>query len=154
MSSDLEAHDWEDLSPFRMDQEGIDDVIKNASGCTVTWVAANGQSLGVWVRHALLDGKIWLTTTGNRSKTRAWKRDPRTSLVFSSDYGSVTAVGTIDLHDNAEERTRFLNALFDRGNAPEERREAYLKHMDTPGRLVGPFTVKKYITFDSRKLVF
>ena len=146
---------WEDLSPFRMDQTAIDETITEASGCTVTWVAANGQSMGVWVSHAVIDGEVWLTTTGNRSKTRAWKRDPRTSVVFSHPTrGSVTIVGTIDLHDNAEERTAFLTELFNRGGQPEELRELWMKHMDSEGRLVGPVKVKKYITFDQRKLVF
>jgi hypothetical protein len=68
--------------------------------------------------------------------------------------GSVTIVGTIDLHDNAEERTAFLTELFNRGGQPEELRELWMKHMDSEGRLVGPVKVKKYITFDQRKLVF
>lgn len=146
---------WEDLSSFRMDQAAIDETIEKADGCTVTWVAKNGQPMGVWVSHAVIDGQVWLTTTGNRSKTRAWKRDPRTSVVFGiPGLGSVTIVGTIDLHDNAKERRIFLEKLFDRGGQPEELREAYMQHMDSEGRLVGPVTVKKYITFDQRKLVF
>ena len=154
MTEDLKDALWEDLSPFRMDQATIDETMAKAAGCTVTWVAKNGQSMGVYVSHAIIDGVLWLTTTGNRSKTRAWERDPRTSVVFGVPEGSVTAVGTIDLHDNAEERRIFLDALYDKGGSPEEMREMYMKHMNTPGRLVGPVHVKKYITFDVRKLVW
>jgi|TARA_B100001971_G_C18213748_1_gene552457 hypothetical protein len=154
VSDDLKDAAWEDLSPFRMDEETIHQVIDRAFGCTVTWNAKNGQSMGVWVSHVVMDDQVWLTTTGNRSKTRAWKRDPRTSVVFGDqELGSVTIVGTIELTYDAELRTRFLNKLFDRNGTNAPGREAFLQHMDTEGRMVGPLTVKKYITFDPRKLV-
>lgn len=155
MAKDLKEHKWEDLSPFRMDQKAIDETIEASSGCTVTWVDDTGQSMGVWVSHVVMDGDVWLTTTGNRSKTRAWKRDPRTSVCFGVPaIGSVTIVGTIELRDDPVMRTRFLNTLFNRGGSPEHMRADFLKHMDTAGRLVGPVKVKKYITFDQRKLVY
>ena len=49
-------------------------------------------------------------------------------------------------------RRVFLDALFDKGGDKESERESFMKHMNTEGRLVGPVTVKKYITFDRRKL--
>ena len=67
----------------------------------------------------------------------------------------MTIVGTVDLHDNAEERTRFLETMWDRGNREDdEHRASWLKHMDTDDRLVGPIEVAKYITFDERKLAY
>jgi hypothetical protein len=155
MANDLKEHVWEDLSPFRMDQKAIDECIAAAPGCTVTWVDDTGLAMGVWVSHVVMDGQVWLTTTGNRSKTRAWKRDPRTTVVFGVPaIGSVTIVGTIELRLDPVMRTRFLNTLFDRGGSPEAMRKDFLKHMDTEGRWVGPVKVKKYITFDQRKLVY
>ena len=150
---ELRERMWEDLSPFRLDKEGIDQVINEAAGCAVTWVAPNGRAMGVYVSHAVIDGEVWLTTTGNRSKTRAWKRDPRTAVVFGGPRGSVTLLGSIDMNDDAVQRTRFLNALYDKGGNPEEGRAGFLKHMDSPGRFTGPVKAEKYITFDPQKLV-
>ncbi len=152
---ELRERMWEDLSPFRLDQAGIDQVIAEAGGCAVTWVAPNGRAMGVWVSHAVIDGQVWLTTTGNRSKTRAWKRDSRTAVVFGGPRGSVTLLGSIDMNDDAAQRTRFLNALYDRGGGErsEEGRAGFLKHMDSPGRFTGPIKAEKYITFDPQKLV-
>ena len=65
----VESEKWEDLNPFRMDQEAIDEVLSLAPGCVVTWVAQNGQPMGVWVSYVVMDGEVWVTTTGNRSKT-------------------------------------------------------------------------------------
>jgi hypothetical protein len=153
---ELRERVWEDLSPFRLDQEGIDQVMLEAPGCVVTWVAKNGRAMGVYVTHAIIDGEVWVTTTGNRSKTRAWKRDPRVSAVFGvPGIGSVTLLGTIELSYDPDNRTRFLKSMYGKlmPELPAEALELHLKHMDTPGRLTGPIKVEKYITFDQRKLV-
>jgi hypothetical protein len=151
----VEAEKWEDLSPFRMDQEAIDEVLEQAPGCAVTWVAENGQPMGVWVSFVVMDGEVWVTTTGNRSKTRAWARDARTTAVFGvPGIGSVTIVGRVDLHDDAADRRRFLETLWERGNSDPEKRESWLDHMDSSDRKVGPIHVDKYITFDERKLAY
>jgi hypothetical protein len=153
--TDLKEAKWEDLDPFRMDQEAIDETLEKAPGCVVTWVAKNGRAMGVWVSHAVIDGQVWITTTGNRSKTQAWKRDPRVTAVFhAEDIGSVTLVGSVEMSDDAKHRTRFLNALYDRGTRGEEDRPLYMKHMDTEGRATGPIIAEKYISFDERKLVW
>lgn len=144
---------WEDLNPFRMDQATIDEVMREATGCTVTYVRKDGQPIGVWVSHAFLDGVLYVTTTGNRGKTSAWRRDPRMSATFEvGPKGSVTAIGRVELIDDPELRHRFLSALADRSGLTGEQRELWFKHMDTEGRLTGRVTVEKYVTFDPRKL--
>ncbi len=150
---ELRERMWEDLSPFRLDKEGIDQVIAEAAGCAVTWVAKNGRAMGVYVSHAVIDGEVWVTTTGNRSKTRAWTRDPRTAAVFGGPRGSVTLLGNVELSYDAGNRTRFLNALYDKTGGPEEGRAPWLHHMDSEGRMTGPIKAEKYITFDPQKLV-
>jgi hypothetical protein len=145
--------EWEDLSPFRLDQHGIDLVIRESPGCAVTWVAGNGRAMGVWVTHAVIGGEVWVTTTGNRAKTKAWRRDARTSAVFGvPKLGSVTLLGRIDLRDDDAQRRRFLEELFGRLYHPESVRARWMAAMDTAGRWVGPIHAERYITFDERKL--
>lgn len=144
---------WEDLNPFRLDQAGIDAVIDQAPGCAVTWVARNGRAMGVWVSHTVLDGQVWITTTGNRTKTLAWQRDPRTVAVFGvPKLGSVTLVGRVELSLDAELRRRFLVSLFPRFDHPQGVYDIWMEAMDTEDRYVGPIVAEKYITFDERKL--
>jgi hypothetical protein len=94
-----------------------------------------------------------VTTTGNRSKTRAWARDPRTAAVFGGPRGSVTLLGNVELSYDAKDRRSFLDALWDKTGGPEEGREPWMSHMNTEGRMTGPIKVEKYITFDPQKLV-
>jgi hypothetical protein len=146
---------WEDLNPFRMDQDAINEVMRTAPGCTVTYSRKDGHPMGVWVSHAILDGELYVTTTSNRGKTAAWNRDPRMSAVFSlPGTGAVTVVGRVSLVDDPELRHRFLSALADKSRLSGERRDLWFKHMDTEGRMTGKVTVEKYVTFDERKLVW
>jgi hypothetical protein len=146
---------WEDLSDFRMSRADAFDLIDKAPGCAVTWVRPDGHPLAVWVSHALLDGEIHLTTTDNRPKTRAWGRDARTSAVFAvPGHGSVTAVGRVELSDDATARRRFLQALADKLAIPGPKQASWIGFMDSDGRLTGRLVVERLITFDERKLAF
>jgi hypothetical protein len=146
---------WENLDTFRMDQVAIDEVVREAPGCTVCWTRADGQPLGVWVSHAVLDGIIHLTTTLNRPKTTAWMRDARMSAVFAvPGKGAVTAIGRVELSDDPGLRRRFLEALCDKMHLKGDPRRQWIAHMDSDGRLTGRVSVDRYITFDERKLSF
>ena len=146
---------WEDLNAFRMSDADAWHTIDAAPGCVVTWARRDGHPLGVWVTHAVLDGALWLTTTVGRPKTASWLRDPRLSAVFGvPSMGSVTVVGRISLREDRVMQRRFLVAIRDRLQIPATARESWMEHMDSDGRLLGPVTVEKLITFDERKLEY
>lgn len=144
---------WEQLDSFRMSDEDAYDLIAKAPGCAACWTRQDGHPLGVWVTHVVLDGKIYVTSTENRPKTRAWLRDERTSLVFGvPGLGSVTVVGRVRLTVDPPLQIRFLEAMADNMQLSGKLRLGWLKAMDTTGRLVGCIEVERLITFDERKL--
>lgn len=144
---------WEELDAYRLSRADAFLVVERATGCTVTWTRRDGHPLAVWVWHALLDGEVLVTTTENRPKTAAWRRDPRTSMVFAAPgIGAVTLVGRVSLTDETALRRRFLEALCDKAGLRGEARTAWLGHMDTAGRLTGRLAIEKIISFDERKL--
>jgi hypothetical protein len=146
---------WEDLNAFRMSDADAWRTIDAAPGCVVTWTRRDGQSIGVWVTHAVLDGALWLTTTAGRPKTGAWLRDPRMSAAFGvPGMGSVTVIGRIALREDRAMQRRFLVAIRDRLQIPAAARDSWMEHMDSDGRLVGPVHVERLITFDEGKLQY
>jgi len=146
---------WEDLNAFRMSDADAWGTIAAAPGCAVTWTRRDGHALAVWVTHAVLDGTLWLTTTEGRPKTAAWRRDPRLSAVFGvPGRGSVTVVGRIALRQDRGAQRRVLEAIRDRLEIAAAARESWMAAMDSDGRLVGPVTVEKLITFDETKLQY
>lgn len=144
---------WEQLDSFRMSDEDAYELIAKAAGCAACWTRDDGHPLGVWVTHVVLDGDIYVTSTENRPKTKAWLRDGRTSLVFGTPgVGSVTVVGRVALANDPPLQTRFLEAMADHMGLRGKLRAGWLKSMDTAGRLVGRVEVERLITFDERKL--
>lgn len=151
-----EQEAWEDLNMFDMSDEDAWKVIADAPGCTVTFSRKDGHTIGVWVSHAVMDDVLYVTTTANRPKTRAWERDPRMSACFAvPGLGSVTVVGRVELGENKALRRRFLEALCDRLDISDpQARESWIGKMDTDGRVIGKVAVEKLITFDERKLEY
>ncbi len=151
--ADQEA--WEDLGMFDMNDADAWQVIANAPGCAVSFARKDGQTIAVWVSHAVIDGTLYVTTTANRPKTRAWERDPRMSACFAvPGLGSVTVVGRVELGEQPALRRQFLEALCERIDIPTDLRESWISKMDTDGRVIGKVVVDKLITFDERKLEF
>ncbi len=151
--ADQEA--WEDLGMFDMNDADAWQVIADAPGCSVTFARKDGQTIGVWVSHAVIDGGLYVTTTANRPKTRAWERDPRMSACFAvPGLGSVTVVGRVELGEQPALRRKFLEAVCDRLDIVGDARESWIGKMDTEGRVIGKVAVDKLITFDERKLEY
>ena len=151
----LKEHVWEDLTPFRMNQQEINAIIDEATGCTVCWTRKDGHPLGVWVSHVVMNGDVYLASTKNRPKTHAWFRDPRVSVSFGiQGKGAVTIVGRVEGSEDADLRHRWCAALAARMNLQGEQLDAWFLHMDTAGRVIFRVLPEKYITFDERKLVW
>jgi hypothetical protein len=146
---------WEELNAYRMSDADAEKVIATAPGCTVSWTRKDGHPISVWVFHAVIDGDIYLTTTENRPKTAAWKRDPRTSAVFvKPETGAVTVVGRVELSDDPGLRHKMLEALTVKMGLDGKEAESWIAHMDSEGRLTARLVREKLITFDERKISF
>lgn len=137
----------EDLDPFRMTPEETAEVIREAAGCMVTWSRRDGHPAGAYVQSVVLDGKIYVTSTSDRGKNIAWRRDPRTAAVFEVPLkGGVTVIGRVEFDEDPALRRRVLDAMADGIGVQGELRERYLSHLDTPSREVMRIVPEKYVT--------
>jgi hypothetical protein len=137
----------ENLDPFRMTPEETAAVIREAPGCMVTWLRRDGHPAGAYVQSVVLDGQIYVTSTADRGKNIAWRRDPRTSAVFEVPLrGGVTVLGRVEFDDDPALRRRVLDAMAEGIGVQGELRERYLSHLDTPSREVMRIVAEKYVT--------
>jgi hypothetical protein len=137
----------ENLDPFRMTPEETAEVIAQAPGCMVTWLRRDGHPAGAYVQSVVLDGQIYVTSTADRGKNIAWRRDPRTTAVFEMPlHGGVTVLGRVEFDDDPALRRRVLDAMADGIGVQGELRERYLSHLDTPSREVMRIVAEKYVT--------
>jgi hypothetical protein len=130
-----------------MTPEETAEVIAQAPGCMVTWLRRDGHPAGAYVQSVVLDGQIYVTSTADRGKNIAWRRDPRTTAVFEvPPHGGVTVLGRVEWDDDPALRRRVLDAMADGIGVQGELRERYLSHLDTPSREVMRIVAEKYVT--------
>jgi hypothetical protein len=130
-----------------MTPEETAEVIKAASGCTVTWVRRDGHPAAAYVQSVVLDGQIYITSTADRGKNIAWRRDPRTTAVFELALkGGVTLLGRVAFEIDPALKRRVLDAMADGIGVQGELRERYLSHLNSPSREVIRIIAEKYVT--------
>jgi hypothetical protein len=137
----------EKLDPFRMTAEETAEAIREASGCMVTWRRRDGHPAGAYVQSVVVDGQIYVTSTADRGKNIAWRRDPRTSAVFEVPLkGGVTVLGRVVFENDPALKQRVLDAMADGVGVQGEARDRYLSHLDTDSREVIRIIPEKYVT--------
>jgi hypothetical protein len=137
----------EKLDPFRMTAEETAEVIGEAAGCTVTWLRRDGHPAAAYVQSIVLDGQLYITSTADRGKNLAWRRDPRTTAVFEAPLkGGVTLLGRVEFDADPALRRRVFAAMADGVGVEGEARERYLSHISTASREVIRIIPEKYVT--------
>ena len=143
----------ESLAMFRLTEEETAQVIKEAGGGTVTWLRRDGHPTGAYVQILMLDGEIYTSSTKDRGKNKAWRRDPRTAWVFDvPNKGGVTAIGRVVFEEDPALKMRFFNAQADVPHLTGKKREKFIDHMNTRGREVMRLAVEKYVTLHTGKV--
>jgi hypothetical protein len=143
----------ENLALFRMTEEETAQVIKEAGAGTVTWRRRDGHPAGAYVAIEMMDGQIYTTSTNDRGKNKAWRRDPRTAFVIDvPGKGGVTAIGRVVFVEDPAVKMRLYNVMADRVNLKGNKREKFIAHMNTSGREVMRLVVEKYVTLHTGKV--
>ncbi len=143
----------ENLALFKLSDEQTMQVIKEAGGGTVTWLRRDGHPAGAYVQIVVVDGQIYTTSTDDRGKNKAWRRDPRTAWVFDvAGKGGVTVIGRVQFVEDAAAKMRVFNAMADAVHLTGANRERFIGHINTHGREVMRLVAEKYITLDTAKV--
>ncbi len=123
--------------------------------CVIAWVTRNCEPVVCEMAYVVLDGKIMLTSTANRDKVKAFRRNPAVSICFQgSGLKQVTVRGRVELHQDPGLVRRWAEATVARlsatlGSADRQREiERYL----SPDRLVMVVHVEKIRSFDGDRM--
>jgi hypothetical protein len=143
----------ENLALFKLTEDETAQVIKEAGGGTVTWARRDGHPTGAYVQIVVVDGQIYTTSTNDRGKNKAWRRDPRTAWVFDVPAkGGVTAIGKVIFEEEPAVKMRIYNAMADAVHLTGPTRERFVEHINTTGREVMRLAVEKYVTLHTGKV--
>jgi hypothetical protein len=150
---------YEDVSVFALD-DGRERALHAAqTECTFMWTTKDGDPVGVIMNYIERDGRFWLTCTRRRKRVAAVEARPRVAIAVSSrgtEIGvsqAVTYKGDAVIHDDEPTKAWFYPALAARVR-PEstEQQEAFVHHLDTPGRVVIEIRPTARIGFDAENM--
>jgi general stress protein 26 len=152
------SENFERVSIYPLDREVREKLLSTQIECVFNWATESGWPMGVIMSCLWRDGRMWLTTTVNRHRVVAIRRDPRCSVVVTSTGTSlgpgktVTIKGRVRIHDDPETKSWFYPAFASHLNPDPEGAAKFSKRLDSPLRVVLEVVPEKYISYDGIKM--
>ena len=154
---------WEtrrNISTFVLPDEEIDQLIENSSHAVVSWVTKSHEPVTAVMLYVIVDGLITVTSTTNRAKYHAWKRNPAASFCIwdSNDIGKqVTLRGEIEILKDDDLLYAYTKTFLTRamGGTPptKSRLDAELATFRAPDRHMMQLHVHSKLSHDLSALL-
>ena len=149
-----------EIAPFTLDDEAAEALIKKATHAVVSWVTKDNKPVSAVMLYMIIDGKITVTSTTNRAKYHAWKRNPAACFnIWDPDSigRQVTLRGEIEIMQDSDLLHRFTEAFLTRmgGGTPPtpERLAQEIATFDAPDRHMMQLNVEKVLSHDLHALM-
>ena len=155
----MSDRDYEDVTKYTLDQASEAELLARQIECTFIWSNAGGHPLGVIMNYVFRDGRFWLTASSQRARVPAVRRDPRVSIVVTSRGSGITTSksltykGRCVVREDEATKAWFYPALAGavRPDDPEAA-AAFVRHLDSPRRVVLEVVPEGRIGFDSTRM--
>lgn len=150
---------YEDVTRYVLDDAAEAELLQHQAECTLIWSNKEGHPVGVVMNYVFRNERFWLTASGQRARIAAVRRDPRVSIAISSlgsavkTRKSLTYKGRCIVHDDDASKTWFYGELAAavRPDDPEKQ-AAFIRHLDSPRRVVLEVVPEGRIGFDSTRM--
>jgi pyridoxine/pyridoxamine 5'-phosphate oxidase len=130
-----------EISPFTLTDQEVEEILGKATNAVVSWVTRDCKPVSAMVVYVLIDGRITITSTTNRAKYHAWRRNPAASFcIWDPDNigRQITLRGHVEIMQSPELLRRFTETFLTQrmgGNPPTpERLAAEIATFDAPDR--------------------
>ena len=149
-----------EIAPFTLEEPEVKKILETASHAVVSWVTKESEPVTAIMLYVMVDGTITVTSTTNRAKYYAWKRNPATSFCIwdPSNIGrQVILRGDIAITKDYELLRKYTNGFLTRardGREPSaERLERELAKFDAPDRHMMQLNIKKILSHNLDELL-
>jgi uncharacterized pyridoxamine 5'-phosphate oxidase family protein len=128
------------IEPFTLDDDELWRIVRESTRAAVAWVTKSCEPVVAQMSYCWYDGHIWITSTPNRDKYRALRRNPAISLsIFDPNdwFKQVTIRGRVTFFDDRESVRRFVHELITAGGrrtVPADVYQREFERFDSPGR--------------------
>ena len=147
------------IAPFTIEDSGVEEIINDATHAVVSWVTKDHKPASAVMLYMVIDGVITITSTTNRAKYHAWRRNPSACFCIwePGNIGrQVTLRGAVTITQDADLLRKFTHAFLTMrggGEAPSDERLAEeIEKFDAPDRHMMQLTVEKTLTHDLNQL--
>lgn len=144
-----------EITPFTLSESEVQRIIDTASHAVVSWVTRAAEPVQAVMLYVVVDGLLTVTSTTNRAKYHAWRRNPAASFCIwdPEDIGrQVTLRGHIEITQDAELLHRYTEGFLTRargGRPPSpERLASELATFDAPDRHMMQLRVDRIVSHD------
>ncbi len=148
-----------EIAPFTLDDAAVDEIIGRATHAVVSWVTKDCKPVSAVMVYIVIDGVITITSTTNRAKYHAWRRNPAACFTIwdpESIGRQVTLRGEVDIVQDGELLRRFTEIFLTQrsgGEPPSEARLAEeIEKFNAPDRHMMQLRVDKVLTHDLHRL--
>ena len=148
-----------EIAPFTLDDKEVQEIIGKAMHAVVSWTTKDCKPVSAVMTYVLVDGVITITSTTNRAKYHAWRRNPAACFCIwdpESIGRQVTLRGEVDIIKSDELLRRFTEEFLKKrldGELPSEAALAEeVAKFDAPDRHMMQLKVEKVLTHDLHKL--
>lgn len=113
-----------EIAPYTLSDEAIDEIVNTASHAVVSWVTRDNEPASAVMLYVVLDGLITVTSTTNRAKYHAWRRNPAAAFCIwdpETIGRQVTLRGRMEIFQSDDVLARYTEAYLTRargGRAP------------------------------------
>lgn len=148
-----------EIAPFVLEDAEVERILGKAQNAVVSWVTKDNKPVSAVVVYVLVDGVITITSTTNRAKYHAWRRNPAACFCIwdPENIGrQVTLRGQVEIMQSPELLSRFTEIFLTQrmGGPPSpERLAAEIAKFDAPDRHMMQLHVEKVLSHDLPSLL-
>jgi hypothetical protein len=149
-----------EISPFTLADDEVDRIIRTASHAVVSWVTRDNEPVQAVMLYVVLDDLITVSSTTNRAKYHAWRRNPAASFCIwdPDDIGrQVTLRGRIEMSQDDDLLRRYTEAYLTRargGRPPHpDRLASEIATFSAPDRHMMQLHVERVVSHDLPRLM-
>lgn len=155
--SDREQVDYEDLAGMQLDDEELSELVSGGGECIFNWTTRDGYPVGVVVAYVYRDGKFFTTCADRRKRVPALRARPQSAIVINRDGRTATYKGDSIVYGHGDEGFDELKDWFypilsgAAANPEDEYRQAFVKFLDSPNRVIIETDARLVVGFDASK---
>lgn len=149
-----------EIDPFALSDADIDEIVSTASHAVVSWVTKANEPVQAVMVYVVLDDLVTVTSTTNRAKYHAWKRNPAASFcIWDPDNigRQVTLRGRMEITQDADLLRLWTEGFLTRargGRPPSpERLDAEIERFAAPDRHMMQLHVERVVSHDLPRLL-